>query len=206
MNWSDINIKQWYDISRIQDLNHKNDYYRRLAVMLHMEGRTGNQSVSVSDLKELNKKYAFLDEEPRQMITQWDKYEFVSDVKDVSFGQFVDMMESSKGDKGNNFHVYMSIMSKPMQGGIEDHDKRSEYFLNNMPIEVAFGHTSFFLQLSKRLDEATKLFLKKEMTKQEMQMKWLQIRHLHGFRGLKRLARRLIRPWTMFSKKQPYGH
>ncbi len=165
--------------------------------------------ISLDDIKDININHVgamsnhiqFLFKKTNHLLVEQVKidnkwYGFNKNLKNLTFGEYIDLEEMSKGEKLNiNLNVLMALLYRPIKRKhkethlkkfienyiykkdddyeIEDYEseelrKRAELFKNKMKMNVVLGAMFFFTILKLMYIENTK----RSLTKKEM-MKWM---------------------------------
>ena len=172
MTWDNITIGQYYKIQdEVEAWEHP--IKKGVAPLVILSGYTMDEllDMEASKLAKLQDKYDFIRQRMKpKTITKWNGYKIEARINKLTAGQYIDI-DSIRKEKGENkYHQYMAILAK---GEIDDFEKKAEYFRKEMPITVAMGTASFFLQQWQKYQQLIQHSLTKEMQKMEKQLKRL---------------------------------
>lgn len=143
MNWSDITLRQWYNLQKVNDYEDILD--KRLAMIAAVTDSTFDEveGLKMSEINKLAKEYEFLNTPIKtKVVTGWKDYKFVVKLSDLTAGQMIDFLETAKEDIENKLHVLLAIMDT---GSKKDFEAKQKELLE-CPITIVQGISNFFFR------------------------------------------------------------
>lgn len=166
MTWKDLTIEQAQEVYKIIKDNSLNEIEQEIKAVCYLleEDETEVNTWSLEKYKEAAKKVAFIhlpipeQKPPREFRVNGKRYFVCYDMKQVSFGQYNEIMAFSKGEDYliHNLHLLMATIVKQVKGFSifkhyiknKDHDKVSED-MKQAPFLLCHHATVFFYQVYK---------------------------------------------------------
>jgi hypothetical protein len=163
MTYDNITLKQKYEMDKYAE-EYTTDLDIGLANIAYLEGTTVEElySMDLKDVANLQTKYDFLSKPiSGKCPKSFEGYKLILDLRDLKFGDFIDMMELMKTDVDKNRHkIIAKLWTKPMS-----FEYRSEYIYNNMSASEAYGLSSFFLLYCQSFESNMSRYLEKLIKK-----------------------------------------
>lgn len=180
----DITLEQYQRFNKVDNEENKDSTFLlhktvEIFCGLDLKNTLRIKYSSVSDIiARLNKVFKDAPELTKTFTFKGVEFGFIPNLDDMTLGEYVDLDESY-GD-WDNMHKAMAVLYRPIvtksKGRyiIEDYEgaRHAESF-KQLPLDIVFGTTVFFYDLSNELLKTTLSYLKKELpeslTTQELQ-------------------------------------
>lgn len=141
VTWDNVNLKQWYELQRINE--YEDDIDKKLA-MIAVLCNMSIEEVEGMKLAEINKlsgNFEFLNTTIQtKIVKKWRDYIFVIKLSNFTAGQMIDYLEAAKKGIAYNLHTLLAIMDVGSKKEFEEKEKE----LLEMPITIAHGIANFF--------------------------------------------------------------
>lgn len=178
--WSEITIDRYYDLVSVTNTEYKSDEVKALAVLGAISGEEPEyfENVPINDLKKylINAQFISSPFEKKKKISpsfkiKGRKFYFDMALTESAAGCFIDLSEYAKSPN-SNIHNVLAVfcyetnwLGRRKEKTIKKQKEYAELFLRNLTMDIAQEYSSFFLLSYKKLQEATQIYLDKQIAK-----------------------------------------
>ena len=191
LSWDNVSIGTAEKIWKAAD-KHEHPIARRAAMYAAVMDAEYDKLIDMTleEFESYTKEYRFIDTMPTKSLSkEWEGYDLVSDVRNATAAQLIDI-ESSAKDGNNDMARVMALLWRDPRPLTE----KEPYVRDNMPITVAKGVYDFFLSRSEKLQIRSLRYLKLKMMTSLLQLKAQMVFHRYfgGLFGSKGSRKRVI--------------
>lgn len=170
MTWNDITTKQYYGLVKASE-EYEDDFDRRLAIIAALTNQTFDEvtDLTMSEIRKLSEKFEFTNTPcPSKVVTKWKDYRFTLKLSDLKAEQFIDYIQTTKGDINFQLHSILAILDNT--GGLYT-DKEADFL--NCPFPIVKGISDFFFrkyEVSPRIIQSYSLSKMKQLNQKIVKM------------------------------------
>lgn len=170
MTWNDITTKQYYGLVKASE-EYEDEFDKCMAVIAALTNQTFDDvlSLKVSEIQRLTKKFEFTNTPCKgKAVHKWKHYNFTVKLSDLKAEQFIDYIQTTKGDINFQLHSILAILDN--SGGL--YTDKEEDFLN-CPFPIVKGISDFFFrkyELSPRIIQSYSLSKMKQLNQKIVKM------------------------------------
>lgn len=185
--WSDITIKQFYQLREAMEMDWTDDTERVIAYLSALTGKPMtyfSDEISVLELRKAIAKISFLTK-PKPEIKIRPTYKigkkrFSVDLvlRDSAASQFIDLSTLAKEKNNVKYEDVLAVFFYEInwlgfrkKRSLNSQKEIAEYLLNNCTMDVAFAYSGFFLRSYQKLLKATKDYSDLKMKKAQKMLR-----------------------------------
>lgn len=178
-NWNEITIEKYYNLVSVTKTEYKNDEVKSFAILGALAGVEPEyfENIPITDLKQLLNDSDFISNPiTNKPVTPFfklkgRKFFFDMVLRDSIAGCFIDLSEYAK-EPSTNIHNVLSVfcyevnwLGKRKKKTINMQREYANFFLKNLTMDIAISYSGFFLTSYEKLQEATRIYLDKQIAK-----------------------------------------